>query len=120
MPASACESRYGPPVDDAIAALRSDNERTRRRAARALVGAYHEEQLRLLLERVRDGFRALDANEIAAADLHELIEHYRRAARELEKFCGSNGSAWEGAARVLVGLNETGEHVDWWARGARY
>lgn len=107
-------------MDDLPAALRSDNERTRRRAARALVGAYHEEQLRLLLERVRDGFRALDANDVTAADLHEVIEQYRRAARELEKFCGSSGSAWEGAARVLAGLQETGEHVDWWARGARY
>jgi len=106
-------------MDDPLAALRSENERTRRRAARALVGAYHEEQLRLLLERVRSGFRALDANEITAADLHELIEQYRRAARELEKFCGSSGSAWESAARVLVGLQESGEDVDWWARGAR-
>lgn len=105
-------------MDDPLAARRSNNERTRRRAARALVGAYHEEQLRLLLEQVRDGFRALDADEIAAADLHELIEQYRRAARELEKFCGSSGSAWEGAARVLAGLEATGEQVDWWARGA--
>ena len=36
-------------------------ERARRRAARELVAAYHEEQLRVLLERVRDGFARLDA-----------------------------------------------------------
>lgn len=72
-----------------------------------------------MLERVRNGFRALEASAITAADLHELIEHYRRAARKLEKFCGSNGSAWERAARVLVELEESGEDLDWWARGAR-
>lgn len=35
-------------------------ERARRREARETIGAYHEQQLRALLERVRDGFARLD------------------------------------------------------------
>jgi hypothetical protein len=105
-------------LDDVRAALDSSDERTRRRVARALVGEYHEQQLRLLLERVRGGFRALDAGEIAPLDLDELIAHYSRAASKLEQFCGSSGSGWERAARVLVDSDEPGG-VDWWEAAAR-
>ena len=45
-----------------------ENEKARRRAARAIIGEYHEQQLRLLLERVRDGFARLDADEIVVRD----------------------------------------------------
>ena len=48
-------------------------ERAERRAARQTIGAYQEAQLRLLLERVRDGFRRVDAGEIDAFELDELI-----------------------------------------------
>jgi hypothetical protein len=87
-------------VDEVRTALDSPNERTRRRAAQALVSDYHDQQLRLLLERVRGGFRALDAGEVAPVDLDELIAHYSRAARKLEQFCGLSGSGWERAARA--------------------
>ena len=33
-----------------------ENEKARRRAARQMIGEYHEQQLRLLLDHVRDGF----------------------------------------------------------------
>ena len=56
-------------------------ERAERRAARKTIGAYHEVQLRLLLEHVRDGFRRLDAGEIDAFELDELIHRYKRSAR---------------------------------------
>ena len=39
-------------------------EKAKRPPARELIGAYHQEQLRALLEHVRDGFARLDAGEI--------------------------------------------------------
>ena len=95
-----------------------EDERARRRAARDLMGAYHEEQLRTLLERVRDGFARLDAGEIDTFELDDLIHQYKRAARELWKFCGSSGSEWERAASALALWREEGEEPDWWEAGA--
>lgn len=93
-------------------------DRARRRAARERIGAYHEEQLELLLGHVRDGFAQLDTGEIDVFDLDDLIHRYKRAARELWKFCGSSGAAWETAARTLDFLHEQGEDLpDWWAAG---
>jgi hypothetical protein len=93
-------------------------ERSRRRAAREIIGAYHEEQLRLLLEHVRAGFARLDAAEIDPFELDDLIHHYKRSARELWKFCGSSGSDWERAVRMLAFLRDSGEDPDWWQAGA--
>jgi hypothetical protein len=92
-------------------------ERTRRRAAREMIATYHEEQLLVLLDHVRDGFARLDAGEIDAFDLDDLIHHYKRSARELWKFCGSSGSEWERAARTLAYLRVQGEEPNWWAGG---
>jgi PAS domain-containing protein len=94
------------------------DERARRRAARELIAAYHEEQLRTLLERVREGFARLDAGEIDAFELDDLIHEYKRAARELWKFCGSSGSEWERAASSLAFWREEGEEPNWWEAGA--
>jgi hypothetical protein len=92
--------------------------RARRRAARETIGVYHEEQLGLLLDRVRDGFARLDAGEIDVFELDELIHRYKRSARELWKFCGSSGSGWERAAGTLEYLRDQGEELpDWWAAG---
>lgn len=93
-------------------------ERARRRAAREKIGAYHEEQLRALLERVRDGFARFDRGEMDAFDLDDLIHQYKRSARELWKFCGSTGSEWERAARTLAYWREQDEEPDWWQAGA--
>lgn len=54
-------------------------ERARRRTARKAIGAYHEEQLRLLLDRVRDGFARMNTGEIDAFDLDEVIHRYSDA-----------------------------------------
>ena len=95
-------------------------ERARRRQARQIVGAYHEQQLRVLLEHVRDGFARMDRGEIDPFELDDVIHHYKNAARELWKFCGSSGGEWEGAARTLEYLREQGEDLpDWWAAGER-
>jgi hypothetical protein len=93
-------------------------ERARRQAARELIGAYHEEQLRALLEHVRDGFMRLDKGEIDAFELDDLIHRYKRSARELWKFCGSSGGQWERAGHMLANLREQGEVPDWWEAGA--
>jgi len=55
------------------------------------VAAYHEDQLRLRLEMVREAFERLDAGEIDVFELDEVIYHDTRSARELWKFCGSTG-----------------------------
>ena len=93
-------------------------EKAKRRAARELIGAYHQEQLRALLEHVRDGFARLDAGEIDEFDLDELIHRYKRAATELWKFCGSTGGEWLQAVNALAYLREQGQEPDWWARSA--
>lgn len=94
------------------------SERARRQAARRTIGAYHEEQLGLLLDRVREGFARLDAGEIDVFELDDLIHRYKRSARELWKFCGSSGSDWLRAAGTLEFLEDQGEEPpDWWAAG---
>jgi hypothetical protein len=93
-------------------------EKARRRAARETIAAYHEEQLGLLLEHVREGFRRMDAGEIDAFELDELIHRYKRSARELWKFCGQTGSDWVRAVGMLEMLREQGEELpDWWVAG---
>lgn len=81
-------------VDEGETTVDGMGECARRREARALIAAYHEEQLGLLLERVKEGFVRLDAGEINVFELDELIHHYKRSAAELWKFCGSSGGGW--------------------------
>lgn len=95
-----------------------EDQRTRRRAARVLIGEYHEEQLRRLLEHVRRGIERMDAGEIDPFELDDLIHQYKRAAQKLWSFCGSGGSAWESAALTVEWSRETGEpETDWWEAG---
>ena len=91
------------------------SEKAKRWAARALVGEYHERELRALLERVRDGFARLDADELDAFELDDLIHRYKHSARELWKFC--NLSSPEGAAWAITDARERGQELDWWAAG---
>jgi hypothetical protein len=77
-----------------------------------MIGEYHEQQLRLLLEHVRDGFDELDAGELDPFELDELIHRYKRSAQKLWSFCGSSGSSgsgWERATLRLEWLREQGE-----------
>lgn len=94
------------------------SEREQRRAARKVTASYHEEQLRLLLERVREGFVRMDAGEIDAFELDELIHRYKRSAQKLWSFCGQTGAQWLTAARTLEYWREHGQAAaDWWAAG---
>ena len=91
------------------------SEKERRRAARKQLGEYHERELLALLERVRDGFARLDAGELDAFELDELIHRYKRSAKELWKFCSFNRP--ESAVWMLEDAREQGDELDWWAAG---
>ena len=87
-----------------------------RRAARAAVGAYHEAELAKLIERVREGIARLDAGEIDAFELDDLIHHYHRATQKLWRFCVGSGSPAT-VARTLQWMRAEGELPDWWEHG---
>jgi hypothetical protein len=89
-----------------------------RRASREPIANYHRSQLRELLEHVRYGFLRLDAGDIDAFELDDLIHHYKRSANELWKFCGSSGGHWQQAASAVTYLREQGDEPDWWENGA--
>ena len=89
------------------------------RAARELVGRYHENQLAVLLEHVADAIDAHRAGTLDVHDVDEVIHQYHRAARELWKFCWSGGVG--GHIEIVARLIEQPiehEEVDWWQRGA--
>lgn len=90
-----------------------------RQADMALVASYHEARLADLLERVRDGFERYDSGELDAFELDELIHRYKKAARELWKFCAemTGGRNASFIARRLKEIQERGETIDWWERG---
>ncbi len=69
----------------------ASTEKAERRAARELIGAYHQAQLRQLLEHLRAGFTQLDAGEIDEFELDDLIHHYKRSARR----CGASAGRAE-------------------------
>jgi len=72
----------------------------------------------MLLEHVRDGFARLDAGEIDAFELDDLIHRYKRSARELWKFCGQSGAGWwERAVSMLALLREEGDGATRWQAG---
>lgn len=104
-------------MPDVGGARHQTGEQAERRAAREVMAAYHQEQLRRLLDHVRGGFVQLDAGEMDEFELDDLIHHYKRSAVELWKFCGSTGGQWLQAARALSYFREQGEEPDWWDAG---
>jgi hypothetical protein len=96
-----------------------ENQKTRRRAARELVGEYHEQQLQLLLNHIRDGFARMDKGEIDPFDLDNLVHHYKRAAQKLWSFCALDGTSSEAAAAAIETWQRTTEpQPDWWETDA--
>jgi hypothetical protein len=88
-----------------------------RKAARELVGDYHEAELARLLDHVRDGFRRYDAGELDAFELDDLIHRYKRSTRELWKFCvGTDGHVLM-TARVLEDVRAREDLPDCWDAG---
>ncbi|MGH2834271.1 MAG: hypothetical protein ACRDK2_15990 [Solirubrobacteraceae bacterium] len=88
-----------------------------RRAAKALVGAYHEATLASLIEHVREGLTSYDAGELDAFELDDVIHQYKRAARELWKFCVGGGAHVLSAARTLEYWEAEEELPEWWEAG---
>jgi DNA-binding NtrC family response regulator len=89
-----------------------------RRTARALVTAYHEARLAELIEHVAEALERYRQGELDAFEVDDVIHRYKRAARELWKFCwsGGSGSGVELVARTLEQLADEGERIDWWER----
>lgn len=103
----------------AVPGGRPVDSRAERRAARARIGAYHETKLAELIEHVRQALARYDAGEIDVFDLDDVIHHYKRAARELWKFCSGTGSDVLFAARTLDFWEAEEDFPDWWQAGAQ-
>jgi hypothetical protein len=112
------EDGPGGATGEQAAGHRVSDTKAERRAARALVGAYHEARLAGLIEHLREAFARYDAGEIDAFDLDDVIHHYKRSARELWKFCSGTGSDALFAARTLEYWQAERESPDWWEAGA--
>lgn len=96
----------------------SPDDRAERRAARDTIVRYHEEHLLLLLEHVRHALEQLDAGELDAFEVDEVIHRYKRSARELWKFCGQTPRDMLFAAQTLEFWRQQGEEPpDWWEAG---
>ncbi len=85
-------------------------------AAVARVGRYHEQQLLLLTEHVREGLRRLDAGEIDVFEFDAQVHQYKRAANSLWKTCSVGGEQLRRIARVIA--EDDGEPTDWWELAA--
>lgn len=97
------------------------------------MAAYHLEQLRALLEHVREGFVRLDAGEIDEFELDDLVYRYKRAAKHLARrcrrpgraqpaavwvFCEPSGSRSLQTATALAFMRGRAVERDWWAESA--
>lgn len=89
------------------------SSKSERRAARASIAAYHEEQLGGLIGFAKSAIERFDAGELGAFDVDDVIFQYSRAAKELWKFCNLGNP--EITARVIREEAPGG----WWELGAR-
>ena len=87
------------------------DSKAERRAARATVGDYHEEQLGVLVRRVGAEIDRFRAGELDSFEADEALFQYSRAAKELWKFC--NLLNVESVARTI----REDPPIDWWERG---
>jgi hypothetical protein len=93
----------------------------RRRVARVLVATYYEAELARLLEHVAEAIERYRVGELDVHDVDEVIHRYKKAARELWKFCflGGSGAYVETVAATLERLTEEGDRPDWWRAAER-
>jgi hypothetical protein len=98
---------------------RIEDTKQARRAARERVGAYHEQELARLLERVEEAIERYKRGELDVFDVDDLIHHYKKAAQKLWAFCwGSGGSHLLTIARLLDD-SEFAPAGDWWEQAER-
>ena len=97
------------------------SEKERRRIARALVGTYYEAELAGLVEHVADAIEQYRAGWIDVHEVDEVIHRYKKATRELWKFCfmGGAGAYAETVAATLERLTAEGDRPNWWAAAER-
>jgi hypothetical protein len=87
--------------------------------AESTVAAYHESCLRELIEHVANAIDTYRAGDSDAFKVEGIIHQYHQAATELWKFCwAGSGSHIRTAAHVIEHNAESGQVIDWWARGA--
>ncbi len=87
------------------------SDKAARRAARSLVGEYHEAQQQILVGRIAEAVDRFRAGELDAFEVDEVVFQYSRASKKLWTFC--NDSQVEITAMVIG----DGEPRDWWERG---
>ena len=85
----------------------------------ARVGAYHERELLRLVEHLREGLARLDAGDIDVFEFDALAYQYKKAARDLWKYCSQGGADMRRAARRVGDIEAgTGDPIDWWQLAA--
>ena len=94
-------------------------ERAARRAAAEVVSSYHEQEMRKLLEHVREALARCDAGEIDAFEVDSVIHRYKQCARRLWNFCTVGGSQLERLANEIERMQAEGESIDWWGAPER-
>jgi hypothetical protein len=112
------EDRFGSGVSRRDPGPRGRGRR-RRRSGRESIGAYHEQQLWELLERVREGFARLDAQRDRCVRARRADPALCAVRQELWKFCGSSSRERERATRNLAALRGQRKEPDWWHAGER-
>jgi hypothetical protein len=88
-----------------------------RRAARDIVGTYHETELSKLVAHVAEALESHRRGEIDVFEVDSTIHRYGKAARALWKFCWLGGSGTHVAmvARTLARWSAEGAQTDWWS-----
>lgn len=76
------------------------------------IGAYHQEQLGVLLDRAGEAIRRFQDGELDAFDADAELFQYGRAAKKLWTFC--NASEVISTSALIA----EGPVIDWWERGA--
>lgn len=104
-------------IGDAVAV----GTKAERWAARERVSSYYEAQLAALLEHVASAIDGLRAGKLDVHEVDDVIHHYKRAARELWKFCWARGVGAHilSVTQIVDELDTDGEPIDWWQQGAR-
>lgn len=95
--------------------------KAQRRAARERVSAHYEAELATLVGRVEQAVARYRAGKIDILDVDDVIHRYSNAARELWKFCWSQGAGSHAVfvARTLELWAAEADEVDLWGEAER-
>jgi hypothetical protein len=88
------------------------SDKSKRRAARAVVAEYHQDELGSLLARVAEAVDRYREGELDAFDVDQVLFQYSRAAKELWKYCNL------GQVEIAAAMIREQPPHDWWERGA--